>query len=132
MRQVLRSVAGKSLPIIFILMNGTLIVEQLIRHRKVGHPWRDVYLPLMVAEPVLMAFGIGVAIVLLRATRFEHLGRHVAAALIALGILMVVSIRSQGAHMPFIIGASVAAGLLAGIIAFWPFVPRRMAVQGAQ
>jgi hypothetical protein len=94
-----------------------LVIEPLVRRRSVIQSLSAVYIPLVVAEPVLIAGGFALCLWLVRSRLpiavARRLWRHVVAAFIALVALGITSVFTQGAQLPFIALASVLAGVIA-------------------
>src|SRR5207244_10989944 len=83
MRHIIAAVARKFLPMMFMATVAPLVIEPIVRHQSLVDTWRSVYIPLLFAEPVLAAIGFLAAIAILRTRAVDHLGRHIAAAVIA-------------------------------------------------
>jgi low temperature requirement protein LtrA len=103
---------------VVFFMALTLLGEPLLRRHSVLASLRSVYLPLALAQPLLITVGFGATLWLLRNRVFTGYlvgRRHVVAAAFGVVVLGVISVFAQGAHLAFIISASVAAGAVAGL-----------------
>lgn len=121
-RQVLLAALGRFLPSIVVLMAVPLVAEPLIRHRDVMQSLRAVSVRLAIGEPLLIVVGFVAILLAVRGrvpvAAVASIWRHAVAAFLAFVALGVTSVLTQGAHLPFIIAASVFAGAFAGAIMF--------------
>ena len=76
-----------------------LVVEPLLRRHPVVETLRHISVPVAVGEPLLMSPGAF-------------------AAIVAIVTLVLTSIASQGAHLPFLIAASLLAGVWGVLVSF--------------
>jgi ABC-type transport system involved in cytochrome c biogenesis permease subunit len=99
-----------------------LVAEPLIRHQNVMQSLRSVSVRLAVGEPLLIVAGFIAFLLAVRRrvpiVAVASVWRHVVAAFLAVVALGVTSVFAQGAHLPFIIAASVFAGAFAGGVMF--------------
>jgi hypothetical protein len=137
-RELARPTFAVFLPAVVFVLASVLVIEPLIRGHNVNESLRQlkqVYLPVAVAEPPLMAVGYGLGLWLLKSKLNETMLRqgwlHVLAGLAAVLVLGVTSVFSQGAHLPWIVSVSVAAGVLSALIFFGLRSSRRTATADA-
>jgi hypothetical protein len=131
-QHILRSVLTRFLPSLILAMIAILIIEPLVRGHDVVRSMRGIYLPLAIAEPLLMTAGCFLALWLMR-KRIEERGLdrilpHLCAAMLAMVTLGAISVISQGAHLPWIITVSIASGLVSAMVCFGIRRPQRTAV----
>ena len=121
-RQIAAAIASRFVPAIFVVVVATIVIEPLLRRRNVLATLQAVHIPLVIGEPLLMAGGAGMVLFALGGRLdppvVRSSGRHVAAAFLATATMFVTSIYSQGARLPFIIGASIASGMVGALLAF--------------
>jgi hypothetical protein len=121
-RKLIFATSARFLPLVATLMIATLLVEPILRHHSVLRFLRAVYVPMAIGEPLLMSIGFVAGLFTvesrLTSSTLFNIGRHILAAAVALVVLLVASIFSQGAHPPFIILLCVAVGFVSALAAF--------------
>jgi hypothetical protein len=121
-RQVVTAASARFLPSVASLMAVLLVIEPLVRRREVFGSLRSVYVPLVIAEPLLIAMGFALCLWLIRnglgIEAGRKLWRHLVAAFIALVTLGITSIFTQGADLPFIALVSILSGGFAAVTTF--------------
>jgi hypothetical protein len=137
-RELARPIVAVFFPAVVFVLASVLVIEPLIRGHNVNdslRQLRQIYLPLVLAEPPLMAVGYGIGLWLLKSKLNEAILRrgwpHFFAGLTAVLVLGVTSVFSQGAHMPWIVSVSVAAGVLSALLFFGLRSSRRAATADA-
>ena len=121
-QQVVTAASARFLPCLASLMAVPLVIEPLVRGRDVFSSLRSVYVPLVVAEPLLITVGFSLSLWLVRnglpAEAGHRVWRHLTAAFIAVVTLGITSIFAQGADLPFIVLASILSGGFAAAVTF--------------
>ena len=104
---------------VLLLFAVTLTAEPLLRGHSLLASLQAVSVRLVVVEPLLLTLGFGTALWLLRSRLRQgedlSLWRCLLAAMLGVVALGVTSVFSQGSRMPFILVASLGAGLVAGL-----------------
>jgi hypothetical protein len=127
--QVVRQTLTRFLPSVVVVTLVAISAEPLIRRHDLLTSLKGRYLPLVIGEPLLMALGYGAVLWLVRrklsAQNIATASRHIAAGVVSVVCLGIASVFSQGAHMPFIIAASISAGVVSALLffAFRPSAP---------
>ena len=121
-REIARVTASVFLPTVAGIFAGVPAIEALVRSHRIADQFSAINLSIVALETVLIPAGYACGLWLAR-TRISSptLGRkrrHVSAALVAVSLLGVVSIYTQGAPLSWIIAASFLAGVAAAILCF--------------
>lgn len=123
--QLIRPALTRFLPSVVVVI-AVPLSDAVIRRHDVLASLKGLYLPLVFGEPLLMAVGYAVGLWLVRrkltAKSVAGTSRHLVAAVVSVFCLGIASIFSQGAHMPFILSASISAGLVSALL-FFAFRP---------
>lgn len=113
-RQIVRATVVLFLPTVVAVMLLIPAVDRLIRHGSLLEGMRGLHLPLVIGGPLLLAAGYGLVLILFRrhfrCGTLESKPLHVASAALAVVMLGLLSILTQGAHLPFILLAHFGAG----------------------
>jgi hypothetical protein len=121
-RQLLLAAITRFLPAVVAIIATITLIEPLIRRHAILETLRHINLPLALGEPLLISIGAFAAMWLVRnrpaARELLGLGRNVFAAIVAVVTLFLTAILSQGAHLPFIIGICLLAGVCGVLVAF--------------
>jgi len=122
LRQLLLAAVTRFLPTVVGIMVVVTVAEPLIRRHAVLETLRHISLPVALGEPLLISLGAFAAMCIVRnrpaARELLGLGRNLFAAIVAVVTLLLTSIVSQGAHLSFIIAASLVAGACGVLVSF--------------
>jgi hypothetical protein len=101
---------------VYVVMLAVPLLEQTIRGQAITG-LRGMYIPFVIGQPLLLAAGYALGLFALRWAG-SGTARHIIAALLAVVILGVVSVFSQGAGRAFVVAACLAVGLFASLNVF--------------
>ena len=121
-RELVRPTVTLFLPAVVVIMVVVPVAEPIIRGHDMLASLKQLYLPLALAEPILVAAGYTIGLSVLKARLNQPMLRqrwlHLTAGVVSVVFLGVISVFSQEAHLPWIVSASVAAGVLGAIVFF--------------
>jgi hypothetical protein len=121
-RELVRPTFNLFLPAVVLLMVVVPVAEPIIRGHDVLGSLRQLYLPLALAEPLLIAAGYAIGLSVLKTRLNQPMLRrrwlHLAAGVVSVVFLGVISVFSQGAHLSWIVSASLTAGVLSAVVFF--------------